>query len=531
MNDEAAKPPRKRASRRRTAPAGDAAAVTPSGRGADGSGAEAAAAPPRKRTPRKRVTATDDTASAKAPTPRTPRRAAAAKEGTATVSRRRRTAAAGAQVDLSPAGNRAEPADVAPGTPAPSPPTPMAHVERPGNRQTGAAAAAGAAGPGPAHGRPQRALPPKSAPSRAPSPQSWKGGGRVSVVDTPAPQAAEPVPDAPGAGAAPAGLPLPEPSFVREVRARTTPPPATPSRAPHPAERLHPRRPPTGWRAKIDPWWRLARFDRPIGFLLLLWPTWWGLWAAAGGTPPLKLWFIFTLGVISMRAAGCVINDYADRWLDHAVKRTRTRPLATGELSGSQALWFFLALLLFSFVLVLFTNALTIRLAFVGAFLAATYPFLKRYTHLPQIYLGMAFGWSIPMAFAAVLGEVPALAWLLFVANILWSTAYDTFYAMVDRDDDLRMGARSTAILLGDMDLAGIALMHGGFLLAMAFAGARLGLGWPYWTAIATAIVLCVHQLWRSRHRDRENCFRAFIDNHWVGMVLFVGLAIGLSLR
>ncbi|MFB9067759.1 4-hydroxybenzoate octaprenyltransferase [Pseudofulvimonas gallinarii] len=322
--------------------------------------------------------------------------------------------------------------------------------------------------------------------------------------------------------------PVPEPSFMREVRAATPQPATKPAPRPEPGR---PRAPLTGWRARIDPWWRLARFDRPIGFLLLLWPTWWGLWAAAEGTPPMKLWLIFTLGVISMRAAGCVINDYADRWLDHAVKRTRSRPLAAGELTGGQALAFFAALLILSFVLVLFTNALTIKLAFVGAFLAASYPFLKRYTHLPQIYLGMAFGWSIPMAFAAVLGEVPPLAWLLFCANILWSTAYDTWYAMVDRDDDLRMGAKSTAILLGDMDLVGIALLHGTFLLSMTFAGQQLGLGWPYWASLAVAIARCGHQLWRARHRDRDNCFRAFIDNHWVGMVLFVGLATGLALR
>ena len=334
---------------------------------------------------------------------------------------------------------------------------------------------------------------------------------------------------APTAPADTAPVNAPEPSFMRAVRTTQLAPAAAPAAA-HP-DRPRPRAPLTGWRARIDPWWRLARFDRPIGFLLLLWPTWWGLWAAAEGLPPVKLLLIFTLGVICMRAAGCVINDYADRWLDHAVKRTRARPLAAGELTGNQALAFFVALLAVAFVLVLFTNALTIKLAFVGAFLAATYPFLKRYTHLPQIYLGVAFGWAIPMAFAAVQGEVPKLGWLLFCANILWSTAYDTWYAMVDRDDDLRMGARSTAILLGDMDLVGIALMHGSFLLAMYFVGQQLALGWPYWTAIAVAIVLCAHQLWRARHRDRENCFRAFIDNHWVGMVLFLGLAIALAMR
>src|SRR5690606_3910992 len=198
---------------------------------------------------------------------------------------------------------------------------------------------------------------------------------------------------------------------------------------------------------RADPYLRLCRLDRPIGLLLLLWPTWWGLWAAAEGFPPVATLVIFTLGVILMRSAGCVINDYADRRLDPQVERTRNRPIASGEVAPKNALLLFVSLLAVAFVLVLFTNALTVKLAFVGAALAATYPFLKRYTHLPQIYLGMAFGWSIPMAFAAIQGEVPRLAWLLFIANILWSTAYDTLYAMVDRDDDLKAGAKSTAIL------------------------------------------------------------------------------------
>jgi 4-hydroxybenzoate polyprenyltransferase len=283
--------------------------------------------------------------------------------------------------------------------------------------------------------------------------------------------------------------------------------------------------------SRIDPYLRLCRLDRPIGLLLLLWPTWWGLWAAAEGIPPGGTLVIFTLGVILMRSAGCVINDYADRRLDPLVKRTQDRPIAAGEVSPRQALVFFAGLLLAAFALVLLTNALTVKLAFAGAVLAATYPFLKRYTHLPQIYLGVAFGWSIPMAFAAIQGDVPRLAWLLFLANVMWSTAYDTLYAMVDRDDDIRAGAKSTAILFGDVDLVAVGLLHGTFLLTMVFVGQRLDLGWPYWLALVTAAGLCAGQLWRARRRDRESCFRAFLDNQWVGLVVFAGLAGALMLR
>lgn len=283
------------------------------------------------------------------------------------------------------------------------------------------------------------------------------------------------------------------------------------------------------WRAAADPYLRLCRIDRPIGYLLLLWPTWWGLWAAAGGPPPLGILVVFTLGVVVMRSAGCVINDYADRWLDPQVQRTRGRPLAAGEVAPRQALALFGGLMLAALVLVLFLNALTIKLAVVGAVLAASYPFLKRYTSLPQIYLGVAFGWAIPMAFAAIQGEVPRLAWLLFLANVLWATAYDTLYAMVDRDDDLRAGARSTAILFGDLDLVAIGILQGTFLFAMALVGQRLELGTPMHLALGLGALLVAAQLWRARRRDRAGCFAAFRDNHWLGMVLFLGLAIGLG--
>lgn len=208
------------------------------------------------------------------------------------------------------------------------------------------------------------------------------------------------------------------------------------------------------WRERLGQYWKLVRGDRPIGVLLLLWPTWWALWLAAGGMPPWWTLFVFTAGVWLTRSAGCVINDYADRWLDPQVERTRGRPLATGAVSGREALAVFAVLMLVAFALVLTLNRLTVWLSVIGLFLAASYPYLKRYTYLPQVYLGLAFGWGIPMAFASVQGEVPAVAWVLYAANILWATAYDTWYAMVDREDDLRAGSKSTAILFGDLDLA-----------------------------------------------------------------------------
>ena len=275
--------------------------------------------------------------------------------------------------------------------------------------------------------------------------------------------------------------------------------------------------------------WKLMRADRPIGTLLLLWPTWWALWLAAGGLPSLWILFVFTAGVWLTRSAGCVINDYADRWLDPHVKRTRDRPLATGAVSGREALALFAGLMLVAFVLVLTLNRLTIQLSFVGVFLAASYPYLKRYTHLPQVYLGLAFGWGIPMAFAAVQGEVPALAWLLYVANIVWSTAYDTWYAMVDRDDDIRMGSHSTAILFGDLDLVIQGVLYALFLGAMAMVGQRAGIGLAYWIGLGVAAVLVAWEFFLARHRGREACFKAFLHNNWVGMALFAGIAVALA--
>ncbi len=290
------------------------------------------------------------------------------------------------------------------------------------------------------------------------------------------------------------------------------------------------REPVPVWRERLAQYWALVRGDRPIGWLLLLWPTWWGLWLAAEGVPPGWPLLVFSLGVWLTRAAGCVINDYADRWLDPQVERTRDRPLATGAVSGREALALFAALMLVAFALVLTLNRLTVYLSVVGVFLAASYPYLKRYTYFPQVYLGLAFGWGIPMAFAAVQGTVPPIAWLLYVANIFWATAYDTWYAMVDRDDDLRAGAKSTAILFGDMDLAAQGVLYALTFAALALVGRQAGFGRAYAIALAVAVLLVLWQFWQARHRDRDGCFRAFRNNHWVGAVVFVGIALDYAL-
>jgi 4-hydroxybenzoate polyprenyltransferase len=280
------------------------------------------------------------------------------------------------------------------------------------------------------------------------------------------------------------------------------------------------------WRERLGQYWKLVRGDRPIGVLLLLWPTWWALWIASAGVPPLWTLFVFTAGVWLTRSAGCVINDYADRWLDSQVERTRGRPLATGAVSGREALLVFAVLMLAAFALVLTLNRLTMYLSVVGLFLAATYPYLKRYTYLPQVYLGLAFGWGIPMAFAAVQGTVPPVAWVLYCANILWATAYDTWYAMVDRDDDIRAGSKSTAILFGDLDLVAQGVLYALFLAALWLVGRQAQLGPWYWGALVVAALLVAYEFRIARHRERDACFRAFLHNNWVGAALFAGIAI-----
>ena len=280
------------------------------------------------------------------------------------------------------------------------------------------------------------------------------------------------------------------------------------------------------WRERLGQYWKLVRGDRPIGVLLLLWPTWWALWLASGGLPPLWTLFVFTAGVWLTRSAGCVINDYADRWLDPQVERTRDRPLASGAVSGREALVVFAVLMLVAFALVLTLNRLTVYLSFIGLLLAASYPYLKRYTYLPQVYLGLAFGWGIPMAFAAVQGEVPPLAWVLYCANILWATAYDTWYAMVDREDDIRAGSKSTAILFGDMDLVALGILYALVFFALFLVGRQAQLGLYYWVGLAVAAVLVVYEFFLARHRERAACFSAILHNNWVGAAIFLGIAV-----
>jgi len=287
---------------------------------------------------------------------------------------------------------------------------------------------------------------------------------------------------------------------------------------------------PPARREKFHAYLVLTRMDRPIGALLLLWPTWWALWLAAKDFPPVGPLVIFTLGVFAMRSAGCAINDYADRKLDPQVSRTAGRPIASGRVSPREALYVFAALLAFAFVLVLFTNRLTILLSFAGAALAALYPFSKRYTNLPQVVLGAAFGWSIPMAFAAVTDTVPPLAWLLFIGNILWSVIYDTEYAMVDREEDIKAGAKSTAILFADADLVIIGVLMGTFLLTMLLVGTRAELAWPYWVALAVSTGLFAYQQWIMRDRERAACLSAFRHNNWVGLALWLGIVLALAL-
>lgn len=270
----------------------------------------------------------------------------------------------------------------------------------------------------------------------------------------------------------------------------------------------------------------LMRLHRPIGILLLLWPTLWGLWFAANGLPRIDLLVIFVLGVALMRSAGCVINDYADRGFDPHVERTRDRPIAAGRVSPREALVLFAVLCVVAFGLVLLTNALTVGLAVVGAFLAASYPFLKRYTHLPQFYLGAAFGWGVVMAFAAQTGAVTALAWLLFAANICWAVAYDTAYAMVDRDDDLKIGVKSTAILFGRYDRLMVGLFHIAALALLALAGYVAELGILYYSGLVAAAMTALYQQYLIRARERGACFRAFLNNNWFGAVVFAGLLL-----
>lgn len=282
---------------------------------------------------------------------------------------------------------------------------------------------------------------------------------------------------------------------------------------------------------RLDAYERLMRLDKPIGILLLLWPALWGLWLAAYGFPDLDNLVIFVVGVIVMRSFGCIVNDYADRNFDPHVERTRERPLATGEVSAFEAVMLSVFLLLLALLLVLQLNRLTVILAFIALPLAVIYPFLKRVFSFPQAWLGIAFGFSIPMAFAAQHGSLMTVAWVLMIANMFWAIAYDTEYAMVDRDDDVRLGLKSSAILLGRYDVAGVMIAHALFLSILVAVGYERQLGVLYYAGLAIAAALIGYQYRLIRDRGREDCFKAFLNNNWVGLAIFAGLALDLFLR
>lgn len=268
----------------------------------------------------------------------------------------------------------------------------------------------------------------------------------------------------------------------------------------------------------------LMRLDKPVGILLLLWPTLWALWIAAEGHPDLDILIIFIFGVIVMRSTGCVINDLVDRNLDRHVERTRHRPITSGKVKPIEAMGLTTVLLMCAVVLVLNLNALTFKLSFVAVPLAIIYPFMKRVTYLPQVFLGLAFAWAIPMAFAAQTDSVPEIAWLLFITTVLWAIVYDTMYAMVDREDDIKIGVKTTAILFDDADRAIIASVQILILLSQILTGVKLELGQYYYAGIAVASLLSIYQQYLIKDRIPENCFRAFLNNQWYGMVIFAGL-------
>ena len=281
---------------------------------------------------------------------------------------------------------------------------------------------------------------------------------------------------------------------------------------------------------KLKQYWLLARFDRPIGTLILLWPTLWALWVAGDGKPDGLVLTVFVLGVVLMRAAGCVINDYADRDFDPHVERTKQRPIAAGKVKPKEALILFAVLCLIAFGLVLLMNIYTILLSFIGAFLAASYPFMKRYTQLPQAYLGIAFGWAVPMAFAAQRGEIPLVAWLMYLAVMLWALVYDTMYAMVDKDDDLKIGVKSTAILFGDYDRHIMAILQTIIIGLLIAVGILAQLQWPYYLGVAAATGLCGYQQKLIFHRQKAACFKAFLNSNWFGLAVFLGLLVSYQL-
>ena len=270
----------------------------------------------------------------------------------------------------------------------------------------------------------------------------------------------------------------------------------------------------------------LIRLNRPIGIFLLLWPTLWGLWIASEGFPNTKILVVFLLGIFLMRSAGCILNDIIDKDFDKFVSRTQNRPLASDKLSSIEAFIVAISLIFIAFLLVLTTNTLTVQLSFIAIILAGTYPFLKRHTYLPQFFLGLTFGWSIPMAFAATTNSIPKIAWLLLIANILWAVVYDTIYAMIDREDDLKIGIKSTAILFDDADRFIIGLIQSLVLIALIVIGQQASLNTIYYFSLIIGGCLFLYQLYLIRNRDPKKCMQAFLNNNWFGLVVFIGLYI-----
>jgi 4-hydroxybenzoate polyprenyltransferase len=278
---------------------------------------------------------------------------------------------------------------------------------------------------------------------------------------------------------------------------------------------------------RIEEYWQLARFNRPIGTWLLLWPALWALWIAGEGQPNQKVLIVFVLGVIVMRAAGCIINDFADRDIDPHVRRTRDRPIAARRVSPVEALVLFGVLIGIALGLVVFLDLLTIKLAFIGAALTVSYPFVKRVFPMPQLYLGISFGgWSVPMAFAAETGKLPRVAWVLYIAAVIWAAVYDTIYAMIDREDDLRIGVKSSAILFADMDKLLIFVMQAMMIWALLLAGQNMHFGPWYYAGLSTAAAMFLYQQWLIRTREPAGCLRAFVNNQYVGMVIFIGILL-----
>jgi 4-hydroxybenzoate polyprenyltransferase len=281
---------------------------------------------------------------------------------------------------------------------------------------------------------------------------------------------------------------------------------------------------------RLSLYMQLTRLNRPIGILLLLWPTLWGIWIAAGGHPAWHIVLIFTLGTVLMRSAGCAINDYADRHIDKHVERTQHRPVTSGRISHKEALWLAATLAIISFLLILPLNKLTLLLSIPAVFLAASYPFTKRFFPIPQAYLGIAFGFGIPMAFASIQASVPPVVWLLLSANVFWAIAYDTEYAMVDRDDDIHLGIHSSALFFGKYDVLAVMCCYAATLVLLAIAGLMAGLGVAYFAGLVVAEAITLHHYHLIKHRQREACFKAFLHNNWFGATVFAGIVLNYIL-